>query len=65
MKKYNVAVIITTRKTIFYEVYAEKHSDIYDEFFDDPTEDLGRLVDETASEIVDREIGYIDEVKND
>jgi len=63
MKKYNVAVIITTSKTVFYEVEAEKLSDIYNQFYDDPTEDLGRCVDETIPEVLDREIGYIDEVK--
>lgn len=63
MKKYRVAVIIKTTRTLFYEAEAEKQSDIYNQFYDDPTEDLGRCVDETEPEIIDREIGYIEEIK--
>lgn len=62
MKKYRVAVIIRTMKTLFYEVEAEKQSDAFDNFYDDPAEDLGRCVDETTPEIVDREIRSIEEV---
>lgn len=62
MKKFKVAVVITTSKTIFYEVEAENRPEIFNQFYDDPTEDLGRCVDETEPEIIDREIGYIEEV---
>ena len=62
MKKYKVSVVITTSKTIFYEVEAESRSEIFNRFYDDPTEDLGKYIDEKEPEILDREIGYIEEV---
>lgn len=62
MKKYRVAVIIRTMKTLFYEVEAEKQSDAFDKFYDGPKEDFGRCIGETTPEIFDREIRSIEEV---